>query len=378
MVMNFSRILLNIVLSICCLEQVMGNQIDKNAKIYVAGHTGLVGSALVRQLNTAGYTNIIVQSSKQLDLRNQQAVQDFFRTEKPEYVLLAAAKVGGILANNTYPAEFIYDNLMIAVNVIHAAYTHGVKKLINLGSSCIYPKLAPQPLHESSLLSGPLEPTNEAYAVAKIAAIKLCHYYHQQYGANFISVMPTNLYGPQDNFNLQTSHVLPALLRKVHLASLLEQNNFDAIVQDLKAYPLGYGLDEKIDMTNRSSISDALRSVGITNNMITLWGTGNPMREFLHVDDLANGLIYILENLNAQVIGEFVNIGIGSDLSLLELTSLIKNIVGFQGTLSFDTTKPDGTPKKLLDVSTLQKLGWKAQIELLDGIKQVYEWYTKK
>ena len=376
--MNFSHILLNIVLSICCLEQVMGNQIDKNAKIYVAGHTGLVGSALVRQLNTAGYTNIIVQSSKQLDLRNQQAVQDFFRTEKPEYVLLAAAKVGGILANNTYPAEFIYDNLMIAVNVIHAAYTHGVKKLINLGSSCIYPKLAPQPLHESSLLSGPLEPTNEAYAVAKIAAIKLCHYYYKQYGVNFISVMPTNLYGPQDNFNLETSHVLPALLRKVHLASLLEQNNFDAIVQDLKAYRLGYGLDEKIDMTNRSSISDALKTVGITNNMITLWGTGNPMREFLHVDDLANGLIYILENLNAQVIGEFVNIGVGSDLSLLELTSLIKNIVGFQGTLSFDATKPDGTPKKLLDVSTLQKLGWKAQIELHDGIKQVYEWYTKK
>lgn len=376
--MNFIRILSNIVLSIFCLGQVMGNQIDKNSKIYVAGHTGLVGSALVRQLNAAGYTNIIVQSSKQLDLRNQQAVQDFFRTEKPEYVLLAAAKVGGILANNTYPAEFIYDNLMISVNVIHAAYTHGVKKLINLGSSCIYPKLAPQPLHESSLLSGPLEPTNEAYAVAKIAAIKLCHYYYKQYGANFISVMPTNLYGPQDNFNLETSHVLPALLRKVHLASLLQQNNFDAIVQDLKTYRLGYDLDEKIDMTHPSSISDALRTAGITSNMITLWGTGSPMREFLHVDDLANGLIYILENLNAQVIGEFVNIGVGSDLSLLELTSLIKNIVGFQGTLSFDATKPDGTPKKLLDVSTLQKLGWKAQIGLHDGIKQVYEWYTRK
>lgn len=307
----------------------------KDSKIYVAGHQGLVGSALMRELTKQGYKNIITRSFSELDLRKQNDVEKFFEKEQPEYVFLAAAKVGGIYANNTYKAEFIYDNLAIALNVIHAAYKYQVKKLLNLGSSCIYPKLAPQPLKEEYLLTAPLEPTNEPYAIAKIAAIKLCQYYNEQYGTNFISVMPTNLYGPHDNFNLETAHVLPALIRKFHTAKL--QNNAS----------------------------------------VTLWGTGTPYREFLYVEDLTRAVVFLMQNHDAKEIETFVNIGTGKDLSIKELGYLIKDIVGFKGNIKFDTTKLDGTPKKLLDVTKIQKLGWKHTVELSEGIKRAYEWYLK-
>lgn len=307
----------------------------KNAKIYVAGHSGLVGSAIKRNLEAKGYTKIICRTHQELDLTNQQATKDFFEFEKPDYVFLAAAKVGGILANSTYPAEFIYQNLMIATNVIHASYENDVKKLLSLGSSCIYPKFAPQPMKEEYLLTGGLEETNEAYAIAKIAAIRLCKHYNQQYGTNFMSVMPTNLYGPNDNFDLKTSHVLPALIRKFH--------------------------DAKVN----------------NDPYVVVWGTGKPKREFLHVDDMADACIYLMENFNANDIGEFVNIGVGKDITISELVELIKKIVGFRGEIRYDTSKPDGTPQKLQDVTRLESLGWKAKISLSDGIRDTYEWYMK-
>ncbi len=297
-------------------------------KIYIAGHRGMVGSAIVRQLEKEGYTNLITRTSAELDLTRQADVERFFEAEKPDYVFLAAAKVGGIVANNTYRADFIHLNILIQNNVIHSAYLSKVKKLMFLGSSCIYPKLAPQPLKEEYLLTGLLEETNEPYAIAKIAGIKMCEAYHDQYDCNFISVMPTNLYGPNDNYDLKTSHVLPALLRKFHEAK--EKN---------------------------------LPSVGI-------WGSGSPKREFLHVDDLAKACLYIMLNYNEKI---FLNVGTGDDLSIKELALLIKDIVGFEGTLEFDTSKPDGTPRKLMDVSRLHNLGWKHEIELIDGIKSVYE-----
>jgi len=306
---------------------------EKESKIYVAGHRGLVGSALKRKLESKGYTNLIFRTHKELDLTNQQVVNEFFEQEKPEYVFLAAAKVGGILANSTYPAEFIYENLMIESNIIHAAYKYGVKKLLFLGSSCIYPKLAPQPLKEEYLLTGSLEETNEAYAIAKIAGIRLCKHYNQQYGTNFISVMPTNLYGPNDNFDLETSHVMPALIRKFHEAKM---NNKPEVV---------------------------------------VWGTGKPLREFMHVDDMADACVFLMENYNFSEVGEFVNIGVGEDVTISELVELIKEIVGFEGEINYDTSKPDGTPRKLMDVSRLNGLGWKARISLKDGIKETYEWY---
>ncbi|GAB4258234.1 MAG: GDP-L-fucose synthase [Vicingaceae bacterium] len=301
---------------------------NKEAKIYVAGHRGMVGSAIVRKLQAEGYNNIVTKTSSDLDLRNQQAVQDFFNEEKPEYVFLAAAKVGGIHANNTYRAEFLYDNLMIEANVIHAAYLNKVTKLMFLGSSCIYPKMAPQPLKEEYLLTGPLEPTNEPYAIAKITGIKLCEAYRSQYGCNYISVMPTNLYGPNDNYDLNNSHVLPALIRKFHTAKL-ENKPF-----------------------------------------VEIWGTGSPRREFLHVDDLADACYFLMQNYNDA---ELVNIGSGEDISIKDLALLIKDIVGYKGTLKFDTSKPDGTPRKLMDVSKLKKLGWQYSISLEEGIKSVYE-----
>lgn len=309
---------------------------DKNSKIYVAGHRGLVGSALKRRLESKGYSNLILRTHRELDLTNQQEVNEFFEREKPEYVFLAAAKVGGILANNTYPAEFIYENLMIEANIIHASYRYGVKKLLFLGSSCIYPKLAPQPLKEEYLLTGSLEETNEAYAIAKIAGIRLCKHYNQQYGTNYISVMPTNLYGPNDNFDLETSHVMPALIRKFHEAKT--KNEPEVIV----------------------------------------WGTGKPLREFLHVDDMADACVYLMENFNMDDIGEFVNIGVGKDITIGELAELIKEIVGFKGEIRRDLSKPDGTPQKLLDVTKLNSLGWKAKISLKDGIKQTYECYQSQ
>ena len=301
---------------------------DKSSNIYIAGHRGMVGSALLRALEAKGFTNLIVRTSSQLDLRNQQAVADFFVSEKPDYVFLAAAKVGGIVANNTYRADFIYENLMIQNNIIHQSYVNGVKKLLFLGSSCIYPKLAPQPLKEEYLLTGLLEPTNEPYAIAKIAGIKMCDAYRTQYGSNFISVMPTNLYGPNDNYNLNNSHVLPALLRKF------------------------------ITAKNKGESS------------VTIWGTGSPLREFLHADDLASACLFLMETYNQQGI---VNIGVGEDISILDLAKLVKQIVGFEGEIVCDTTKPDGTPRKLMDVSKLAQLGWKASISLEEGIKKVYE-----
>jgi GDP-L-fucose synthase len=300
---------------------------EKSSKIYVAGHRGMVGSSIVRKLNSLGYHNIISRVSKSLDLRNQNAVTDFFESEKPEYVFLAAAKVGGIHANNTYRAEFLYDNLQIQSNVIHSSWKFGVRKLMFLGSSCIYPKLAPQPLKEEYLLTGILEPTNEPYAIAKIAGIKMCDAYRNQYGCNFVSVMPTNLYGPNDNYDLKNSHVLPALIRKFHTAK-----------------------------------TDSKKSVEI-------WGTGTPLREFLHVDDLADACVYLFSTYNEPGL---VNIGTGTDMSIKELALLIQKIVGFQGELTWDSTKPDGTMRKLMDVSKLHSMGWKHKINLEEGIRQVY------
>lgn len=300
---------------------------NKTDKIYIAGHRGMVGSAIMRRLQQDGFTNIVTRVSSELDLRNQQAVADFFASEKPDYVFLAAAKVGGIVANNTYRADFIYENIMIQSNVIHHAYLNGVKKLMFLGSSCIYPKMAPQPLKEDYLLTGLLEPTNEPYAIAKIAGIKMCDAYRSQYGCNFISVMPTNLYGPNDNYDLNNSHVLPALIRKFHTA-------------------------KKENAAN-----------------VEIWGTGSPMREFLHADDLADACFYLMQNYNEPGL---VNIGVGHDISIKDLALLVKKITGFEGELKFDTSKPDGTPRKLMDVSKLHSFGWKDKIGLEEGIAGVY------
>ena len=307
-----------------------------DSKIYIAGHRGLVGSALVRTLQAKGYTNLVLRTSKELDLRQQAEVESFFAREKPEYVFLAAAKVGGILANNTYKAEFIYDNIMVATNVIHAAYKSGVKKLLNLGSSCIYPKFAPQPMKEEHLLTGLLEPTNEPYAIAKIAAIKLCRYYNEQFGTNFISVMPTNLYGPADNFDLANSHVLPAMIRKFHEA----------------------------------------KKAGAPS--VTIWGTGEPFREFLYVDDMADACVFLMEKCDYKDIGEFVNIGTGEDIRIKDLAALVREVVGYTGEIVNDRNKPDGTPKKLLDVSRMRSLGWKATTPLRKGIELSYKWYLEK
>lgn len=308
----------------------------KDAKIYVAGHRGLVGSACFRRLQEKGYTRLITRTHRDLDLRRQAEVEAFFATEKPEYVLLAAAKVGGILANATCQAEFIYDNIMIAANVIHASYQHGVKKLLNLGSSCIYPKYAPQPMAEEHLLTGPLEPTNEPYAIAKIAAIKLCRYYNAQYGTNFISAMPTNLYGPNDNFDPQTSHVLPALIRRFHEAKTSGQRH------------------------------------------VTIWGTGTPCREFLYVDDLADASLFLMENHAYEAIGECINIGMGEAIQIKDLAEIIKRTVGFSGEIIYDPTKPDGTPKKLLNTSRMKSLGWQAKTGLEEGIQRTYQWYLER
>lgn len=306
---------------------------NKNDKIYIAGHRGMVGSALLRKLEKEGFNNIAVRTSKELDLRMQNDVESFFAEEKPDYVILAAAKVGGIVSNNTYRADFMYDNLMIQNNIIHASYLHKVKKLLFLGSSCIYPRLAPQPLKEEYLLTGLLEQTNEPYAIAKITGIKMCEAYRDQYGCNYISVMPTNLYGPNDNYDLNNSHVLPALIRKIHEAKI---SNAPSVV---------------------------------------IWGTGTPMREFLHADDLADACYFLIQNYNEP---GFVNIGVGEDIAIKDLAALIKKIVGYEGEIIHDLSKPDGTPRKLMDVSKLSGLGWKAKTSLEDGIKKVYEEYLTR
>lgn len=305
---------------------------NKDSKIYVAGHRGLVGSAIVRALQKKGFTNLILKTRQELDLTDQHAVADFFATEHPEYVFLAAAKVGGIMANKTYPADFIQQNLAVQNNIIHNAHLHKIKKLLFLGSSCIYPKLCPQPIREEYLLTGELEETNKAYAVAKIAGIIKCQSYNEQYGTNFISLMPTNLYGPNDNFDLANSHVLPAMLRKFHEAKIKNEP------------------------------------------AITLWGTGSAMREFLHVDDLAEASLFLMENYNDSSI---VNVGTGEDVTIKELAEKIKNVVGYEGTIDWDTTKPDGTPRKLLDVSKIHSLGWKHLITLDEGVAETYTWFKK-
>lgn len=305
---------------------------NSDSKVYIAGHTGMVGSAIMRRLQKEGYNNLVVQDLDQLDLINQAETEKFFRAEKPEYVFLAAAKVGGIMANNTYRAQFIYENIQIQNNVIHFSWKYGVKKLLFLGSSCIYPKHAPQPMKEEYLLTGKLEHTNEPYAIAKIAGIKMCQAYNDQYGTDFISVMPTNLYGPHDNFDLETSHVLPALVRKIHEA---KETNKDSVV---------------------------------------IWGTGKPRREFLYVDDLADACHFLMQNYSGN---DFVNIGVGEDVSIKELALLIKDIVKYEGELTFDTRKPDGTPQKLLDVGNLLGLGWQAKISLREGISSAYKWFEE-
>lgn len=350
----------------------------KNSKIYVAGHKGMVGSAIVRKLREKGYTNVIYRTHQELDLTDQKAVREFFEKERPEYVFLAAAKVGGILANNIYKADFIYQNIMIAANVIEASYRYGVKKLLNLGSSCIYPRHAPQPMKEEYLLIGPLEPTNEPYAVAKIAAIKLCRYFNEQYGTNFISVMPTNLYGPNDNYNLETAHVIPAIMRKFHLGKLLMNDDWEGIKKDLRKYPIGFGLEKQLNLEDEESILKVLEEVGIRRKEVTVWGTGEVYREFMHVDDLADACVYLMENYDYKDIGEFVNIGTGEDMKLKELFQLLKQTVGYEGELRFDTTKPDGTPRKLLDVTKLERLGWRFKINLKDGLSSTYEWYVNQ
>lgn len=310
------------------MDSRLRKNMNKEAKIYVAGHRGMVGSAIVRRLEKLGYTNIVTKTSAELDLRNQQAVADFFAAEKPEFVFLAAAKVGGIVANNTYRAAFIYDNLMIESNIIHQSYVNGVNKLLFLGSSCIYPKMAPQPLKEEYLLSGYLEETNQPYAIAKIAGIELCDSYRAQYGCNFISAMPTNLYGPNDNYDLEKSHVLPAMLRKFITAK-----------------------------NNQAS-------------SVTIWGSGTPRREFLHVDDLAEACMYLMDHYNEKGL---VNIGTGTDVTILELAQMVKAITGYTGNIELDPSKPDGTPRKLMDVSKINQFGWKASIDLYSGISMVYQ-----
>lgn len=348
---------------------------DQDIRIFVAGHNGLVGAEIVKQLKSFGYNSIITRSKSELDLRNQKETEKLFKLEKPEIVYLAAAKVGGILANDTYKADFIYDNLAIAMNVIHSSYKYGAKKLLNLGSSCIYPKFAEQPIHEDSLLTGLLEQTNEPYAIAKIAALKLCQYYNWQYKTNFISLMPTNLYGKNDNFNLEKSHVLPALIRKFILARAIQNYDFEFIKTDLNKYKIGFGLDEKIDFNDNDSILMALCEIGIELDSIKLWGTGAALREFLFIEDLADASIYFMDNYDAHEIGEFINIGTGSEITIKDLATSIKDIIGYNGKIKFDKTKPDGTPRKLLNVSAASKLGWTANTPLKKGIRLVIDNY---
>lgn len=342
-----------------------------NSRIFVAGHNGLVGRAIVKGLTAAGYTNLLLQSRSELDLLNLSAVEKFFLNEKPEYVFLAAAKVGGIVANNTYRADFLIENLTIQNNVISSAHKSGVIKLLFLGSTCIYPKDAPQPLQENSLLTRELEYTNEPYAIAKIAGIKLCESYNIQYGTNFISVMPTNLYGPGDNFNFEKSHVLPALLRKIHLAKCLQQDDLNSINSDL-------------NILNNSEALSYLNSIGVDKGVVNIWGSGKPMREFMWSEDMANACIHIMQHVefanlihSTEVRNTHINIGTGEEISIADLAILIAEVVGYKGDFHFDSSKPDGTMRKLTDVSKLHSLGFKHAVSLREGIERVYKWYLE-
>lgn len=354
---------------------------EKDSKIYVAGHRGMVGSAIVRELQRQGYTNIITRTHKELDLCRQDEVERFFAEEKPEYVFLAAAKVGGIIANSSALADFMYDNMILEMNVIHSAWKNGCKKLEFLGSSCIYPRLAPQPMKESCLLTSELEKTNEAYALAKISGLKYCEFLNKQYGTDYISVMPTNLYGPNDNFHLENSHVLPAMIRKVHLARLLCEGDYAAVRADLRARPVSTIAPDASD----AGIAAALASFGIMPGKVRLWGSGRPLREFLWSEDMADACVHILLNVSfadivaarggGEIRNTHINIGTGKELSIAELASLVARATGFGGTVEWDDSKPDGTMRKLCDVSRLHSLGWRHKVELPQGIERLYKWY---
>ncbi len=355
---------------------------NKDSKIFVAGHRGLVGSAILKNLQQKGYTNFVLRTHAELDLTDQCAVNEFFATEKPEYVFLAAAHVGGIMANSRYRADFIYINLMIQNNVIHASYINNVKKLLFLGSTCIYPGEAPQPMPEDCLLTSPLEYTNEPYAIAKIAGIKMCESYNLQYGTNYIAVMPTNLYGPNDNFNLETSHVLPAMIRKIHLGKCLHTDNWEALRKDLNARPVEGVAGNAMD----NNILAILAKYGIYPGKVQLWGTGKPLREFLWSEEMADASVYIMEHIDFQdvrpegneVRNTHINIGTGKELSIKEVATLIQEKIGFDGELVFDASKPDGTLRKLTDVSKLHALGWHHKIEIAEGVELLYNWYLDK
>ena len=355
---------------------------NKDSKIFVAGHRGLVGSAILKNLQQKEYTNFVLRTHTELDLTNQCAVNEFFATEKPEYVFLAAAHVGGIMANSRYRADFIYINLMIQNNVIHASYINNVKKLLFLGSTCIYPGEAPQPMPEDCLLTSPLEYTNEPYAIAKIAGIKMCESYNLQYGTNYIAVMPTNLYGPNDNFNLETSHVLPAMIRKIHLGKCLHTGNWEALRKDLNARPVEGVTGNATD----NDILAILAKYGIYPGKVQLWGTGKPLREFLWSEEMADASVYIMEHIDFpdvrpegnEVRNTHINIGTGKELSIKEVATLIQEKIGFDGELVFDASKPDGTLRKLTDVSKLHALGWHHKIEIAEGVELLYNWYLDK
>ncbi|MBR5030316.1 MAG: GDP-L-fucose synthase [Muribaculaceae bacterium] len=352
---------------------------NKDSKIYVAGHRGLVGSAIWKNLESKGYTNLIGRTHSELDLMDAVAVRRFFDEEQPEYVVLAAAHVGGIMANLKYRADFIYQNLQIQQNVIGESWRHGVKKLLFLGSTCIYPREAPQPIPENALLTAPLEYTNEPYAIAKIAGLKMCESFNLQYGTNFIAVMPTNLYGPNDNFNLETSHVMPAMIRKMHLAKMLNEGNFDGLRADLDSRPVE-GVDGK---ASQEEIVALLNRYGINRERLLLWGTGAPIREFLWSEDMADASVYCLEHINfddvrgnePEVRNCHINIGSGKEITIKELAEMVKNAVGYNGTIEWDSTKPDGTLRKLTDVSKLHSLGWHHTMEIEDGVPALYNWY---
>jgi GDP-L-fucose synthase len=369
--------------------------IPSDARIYVAGHLGLVGGGIWRALERHGYTNLIGKSIDELDLINQQAVDEFFAAEKPEYVILVAAKVGGIVANNTYRAQFLYENLMIEANVIHAAYKHGVKKLLFLGSSCIYPKLAPQPLKEEHLLTGPLEPTNEPYAIAKIAGIRLCDAYNRQYGTNFISAMPTNMYGPGDNYHPENSHVLPAFIRRMHLAHALERGDFEEIARvyqrELPVAGCQLSGDESstIQQPDNEQLLSWLNESGVTQTTIndhsttklSCWGSGSPLREFLYSDDLAEACVFLLENASyedmaftddSDTVQSHINVGSGKEVTIKELAETVKEVIGYEGEIEWDTARPDGTPRKLMDSSRLMAMGWEPKVSLKEGIARAY------
>jgi len=360
---------------------------NKQSKIYIAGHKGLVGSAILNDLKQKGYTNFVLRTIEELDLTDQKAVEAFFTNEKPEYIFLAAAKVGGIMANNIYRAQFIIENLQIQNNIIHNAWLHEAKKLLFLGSSCIYPKNAPQPMQEDHLLTGELEYTNEPYAIAKIAGIKVCESYNLQYGTNFVSVMPTNLYGVNDNFHFKNSHVIPGMIRKMYIARCLEKNDMGAVRLDFAKFPVE-GLSAN---SPEQSICNFLEEQGLFRDEdgkvnLTLWGTGNPLREFLHVTDMADACVYVMENIDFkdlmtnhsdEIRNTHINIGSGKEISIRQLAELMKKVTGFNGTIHFDASKPDGTMRKLLDVSRLEKFGWKSRVDLEAGIRNVFAEYTR-